>query len=230
MFPIGDQNRPGHITPVVNYLLIAANAAVFLYQIRLPTYASMESFIVHYGAVPSDIVLHQHLSTLFSSMFVHAGWGHILGNMLFLLIFGDNIEDALGHVGYLIFYLACGLVASLAFVALNPALHTPSVGASGAISGVLGAYLIFFGSNRIRVLLLYFIITVPAWLMIGLWAGQQFLATYGAFVHTAQTEMSGVAYAAHAGGFIAGMLSAVVVRATIGRPAQRPATRTGGFA
>ncbi|MBA3943145.1 MAG: rhomboid family intramembrane serine protease [Herpetosiphonaceae bacterium] len=230
MFPIGDQNRPGHLVPVVNYLLIAANVAVFLLELQLGSTEAMDAFITRYGAVPTEIIARQHLSTLFTSLFVHAGWAHIFGNMVFLLIFGDNVEDALGHAGYLIFYLVVGLLASLTFVALNAGLDTPSVGASGAISGVLGAYLIFFGNNRIRVLIFFFIMTVPAWVMIGLWAGQQFFATYGALAQTAQTEMSGVAYAAHAGGFLAGLLIAAVLRVMLGRPEQRPASRTGRYA
>ncbi len=230
MFPIGDQNRPGHLVPFVNYLLIAANLAVFVVELRQGSPRALQSFIVHYGAIPREIVARTDLYTLLSSMFVHAGWAHILGNLVFLGVFGDNIEDALGHLGYLVFYLATGLVASLAFVALNATSRIPSVGASGAISGVLGAYLIFFGSNRIRVLVVYFIVSVPAWVMIGLWAAQQFVATYGALSDTAQTAASGVAYAAHAGGFVAGLVLGAVLRGLLGRPEQRPTSRAGRYA
>ena len=229
MFPIGDQNRQGHIVPVVNYVLIAINFAVFLFQISLGSSEAIQAFITQFGVVPREILGGVDLFALLTAMFVHGGWGHILGNMLFLWIFGDNVEDALGHLGYLVFYLLTGLAASAAHILLNPASPLPSVGASGAISGVLGAYLIFYGGNPIRVLIWVFITVVPAWMMIGLWAVQQFMNTYGALARTAQTE-GGVAYAAHAGGFLAGMIVAVFLRSTMGRPEQRPATNRGGFA
>jgi membrane associated rhomboid family serine protease len=241
MFPIGDDNRGRHITPVVNYLLIAINIAVFLYQIQLPEGASargqicspslagtIQGFICEFGVVPGEVTQGQDLFTLLTSMFVHGGWGHIFGNMLFLWVFGDNVEDAFGHVGYLVFYLGTGLAASAAHILLNPGSPIPSVGASGAISGVLGAYLIFFGRNAIRVLIWLFVTVVPAWLMIGLWAVQQFFATFGSLAQTEQTT-GGVAYAAHAGGFLAGLLLAAAIRATMGRPEQRPASRMRGY-
>lgn len=240
MFPIGDDNRGRHITPVVNYLLIAINIAVFLYQIQLPEGAlagdqlcspslagTIQGFICEFGVVPNAVVHGQNVFTLLTSMFVHGGWGHIFGNMLFLWVFGDNVEDAFGHLGYLLFYLLTGLAASAAQILLSPSSPIPSVGASGAISGVLGAYLIFYGRNPIRVLIAFFVTVVPAWLMIGLWAVQQFVNTYGALAQTEQT--GGVAYAAHAGGFLVGLLLAVLVRTTMGPPQQRPASRIGGY-
>jgi membrane associated rhomboid family serine protease len=229
MFPIGDQNRQDHIVPVVNYILIGINFAVFLFQVSLGSEGAIQAFINHYGVVPREILGGVDLFSLLTSMFVHGGWAHILGNMLFLWIFGDNVEDAFGHLGYLVFYLLTGLAASAAHILLNPTSPVPSVGASGAISGVLGAYLIFYGGNPIRVLIWVFITVVPAWMMIGLWAVQQFVNTYGSLARTAQTD-GGVAYAAHAGGFLAGLIIAVVLRGTVGRPAQRPATNRGGFA
>lgn len=240
MFPIGDQNRHGHITPVVNYVLIAINIAVFLYQITLPdpqtarscaetVAATVQGFVCQYGVVPAEIVGGQDLFTLLTSMFVHGGWAHIIGNMAFLWVFGDNVEDAFGHLGYLVFYLVTGLAASAAHILLDPSSSIPSVGASGAISGVLGAYIVFFGSNPIRVLIAYFITTVPAWIMIGLWAIQQFIATYGSIAATEQTG-GGVAYAAHAGGFIAGLVLAIALRGTLGQPEQRPTSSGGRFA
>ncbi len=238
MFPIGDQNRQGHITPVVNYVLIAINIAVFLYQVSLPEAAlaasceqavGAQGFVCQYGVRPFEVMAGQDLFTLLTSMFLHGGWAHLIGNMAFLWVFGDNVEDAFGHLGYLVFYLVTGLAASAAHIFLNQGSPIPSVGASGAISGILGAYIVFFGSNAIRVLFGFFVTTVPAWLMIGLWAGQQFLATYGTIARTEQTD-GGVAYAAHAGGFIAGLLLALVLRGTVGRPEQRPASRQGRFA
>jgi membrane associated rhomboid family serine protease len=234
MFPIGDQNRRGHITPVVNYMLIAINIAVFWYQISLPDPPAVQScaeaaietvqgFVCHYGVIPAEIIRSEDLFTLLTSMFMHGGWAHIIGNMLFLWVFGDNIEDVFGHLGYLVFYLGTGLVASAAHIMLEPNSTIPSIGASGAISGVLGAYLVFFGGNAVHVLIGFFIVTVPAWLMIGLWAIEQFINTYGSFVMTEQT--TGVAYAAHAGGFLAGLVLAVLVRLTMGQPEQRPIPR-----
>ena len=226
MFPIGDENRRGHILPAVNYALIVLNVLVFLYELALGGDQATQSFIEHYGTIPSEIVHGQDLYTLLTSMFVHGGWAHIIGNMVFLVVFGDNVEDAFGHLGYLIFYLATGLAASLAFVLLNATSSVPSVGASGAISGVLGAYIVLFGGNPVRVLIGFFITVVPAWIMIGLWAIQQFIATYGAIAYTDQTS-GGVAYAAHAGGFLCGVVVALVLRGMLGRPEQRHATRNG---
>jgi membrane associated rhomboid family serine protease len=223
MFPIGDENRRGHVTPVVNYVLIAINVAVFFYQIQLGSQGAIQEFINRYGVIPTEITGRQDLFTLLTSMFLHGGWAHIIGNMLFLWVFGDNVEDAFGHGWYLVFYLLTGLAASAAHIMLNPGSQIPSVGASGAISGVLGAYLIFFGGNAIRVLIGWFLTVVPAWMMIGLWAVQQFVATYGSLAATEQTT-GGVAYAAHAGGFLAGLIVAVVLRGSAGRPEQRPAT------
>lgn len=240
MFPFGDQNRPGHIVPVVNYIFIALNVAVFLYQASLPDIGNAEScaqaiagstqgFVCTYGVIPQEIMRGQDLFTLLTSMFSHGGWAHLLGNMAFLWVFGDNVEDAFGHIGYLVFYLVTGLAASAAHIFLDPNSTIPSVGASGAISGVLGAYIVFFGSNPIHVLIGWFITTVPAWVMIGLWAAQQFIATYGSIAATEQTT-GGVAYAAHAGGFVAGVALAILLRGALGRPQQRPTSRRGTFA
>jgi membrane associated rhomboid family serine protease len=240
MFPISDRSsRHIHITPVVNYLLIALNVAVFLYQTQLPVGAQFQScaeavgetvqgFVCEYGVVPAEISRGQNLYALFTSMFLHGGWAHLFGNMLFLWIFGDNIEDAFGHIGYLIFYLVTGLLASAAHILLQPGSQIPAVGASGAISGVLGAYILFFHMNRITVLIGWFITSVPAWMMIGLWALTQFVNTYGSLAMTEET--GGVAYGAHAGGFLAGLIIALVIRMTMGQPEQRPATRAGRFA
>ncbi len=229
MFPIGDEHNGRVLTPFVNYTLIAINIAVFFYQISLGSEGAIQDFINRFGSIPQEILARQDLYTLLTSMFMHGGWAHIIGNMLFLWVFGDNIEDAFGHLGYLVFYLLTGLAASAAHILLNPGSPIPSVGASGAISGILGAYIIFFGGNAIRVLLGYFVTTVPAWMMIGLWAAQQFTATYGALAQTEQTT-GGVAYGAHAGGFLAGLIVAVVLRGTAGRPEQRPATNRGRYA
>jgi membrane associated rhomboid family serine protease len=209
MFPIGDDNREITITPVVSWVLIGLNVVVFIYELVLGD--ATQRFIIEWGAVPHRILAGRTLFTLISSMFIHGGFAHIIGNMLFLRVFGDNVEDRFGHVRFLIFYLVTGIVAGLAQVLLNPESNIPSVGASGAISGVLGAYIVMFRSNRVRVFFGYGIIDVPAWAMIGFWALQQFLATYMTIARTEQTGGGGVAYAAHAGGFIAGVVLAFIL-------------------
>ncbi|MEO5929005.1 MAG: rhomboid family intramembrane serine protease [Candidatus Kapaibacterium sp.] len=209
MFPIGDDNQDITTAPVVTWALIAANVLVFIYQLSLGDYVQV--FIDTWGAVPRQITAGQHLETLITSMFMHGGFAHILGNMLFLKVFGDNVEDRFGHLRFFIFYMVTGLIAGLAQVYLSPGSSIPGVGASGAISGILGAYIVMFRSNRVRVLIGYFVTQVPAWAMIGFWAAQQFLATYMSIARTGQTDTGGVAYAAHAGGFIAGAVIGLLV-------------------
>lgn len=220
MFPIGDDDSQLRTPGYVNYLLIALNVLVFGYEVSLGTASSaLQDFIMRWGVVPASIAAGDNVVSLLTSMFLHGGWAHLIGNMAFLWVFGNNIEDALGHVGYLIFYLLTGLVASAVHIYLSLGTSNaliPSVGASGAISGVLGAYIVLFGANRIRVLIGYFITLLPAWMMIGLWAGQQFLATYATIASTDQTTMGGgVAYGAHAGGFAAGVFAAFVLRGMV---------------
>lgn len=213
MLPIGDDNSQLTRTPIVTYVLLGLNVIAFIYELTLGS--GLEQFIGEWGTVPVEILRGEDLASLFTSMFLHAGWAHLIGNMFFLKIFGDNVEDRFGPVWFLIFYLVTGLVASLAHILLNPDSTIPSVGASGAISGILGAYIVFFFRNRVNVWVFYTVITVPAWVMIGLWAGEQFLATYGSIVRTEQTT-GGVAYAAHAGGFLAGVILAFIARGISG--------------
>jgi membrane associated rhomboid family serine protease len=211
LFPIGDEHNGRVLTPYVNYTLIALNVLIFLYQLMLPDTRSnpaLTEFIVRWGAIPIEITRGHDLFALLTSMFLHGGWLHIAGNMLFLWVFGDNVEDTMGHVRYLIFYLFCGLAAGLAQVLIDPASRIPLVGASGAISGVLGAYIVLFPHGRIRTLVvLGFFVTVvlvPAWVQIGLWIVLQLfsgLASLGV-----ATESGGVAFWAHIGGFVAGAL------------------------
>jgi membrane associated rhomboid family serine protease len=224
MLPIGDDDNPNPTFPFVNLVLIAINIVVFLYQLVNPDFTN------GFSAVPAEITTGRDLVgqfvialpdgskaiideargpspiwiTLFTSMFMHGGWTHLGGNMLFLFIFGDNVEKAFGHVRYVAFYLACGLVASLAQVYSGPDSILPSLGASGAIAGVLAGYLVLFPTNRVRVLLGYFVTTVPAVAMIGLWALIQFFYGFASTSVSAQT--GGVAYMAHIGGFVAGLL------------------------
>jgi len=208
MFPIGDDNSDITRRPVVTWLLILVNVVVFLYELSLG--AGLGQFIMRWGAVPTHILDGRDYATLFTAMFLHGGWMHLIGNMFFLKVFGDNVEDRFGHGLFLAFYLGTGLAAHAANILLSPTSSIPSVGASGAISGVLGAYIVMFHRNHVRVLLGYWVTTVPAWMMIGFWAVQQFLSTYLTVANTEQT--SGVAYAAHAGGFLAGVILAFVLR------------------
>lgn len=209
MLPVGDDNNQITRFPGVTYALIAVNVLAFVYELTLGP--GLQSFVREYGAVPAAITSGENYFSLLSSMFLHGGWAHIVGNMLFLKVFGDNVEDRFGHGWFLLFYLVTGLAASMAHILLDPGSQIPSVGASGAISGVLGAYIVLFPRNAVLIWMFFAVFTVPAWLMIGFWAAEQFLATYGSVAATEQTT-GGVAYAAHAGGFVAGVLLALLVR------------------
>src|SRR6185436_19095698 len=170
--PIGDDN-PTERTPYVNYALIAANVAAFLVFCLGPV---DDPGLIRWTMIPSRL----EWPTLFTSMFLHAGWLHLIGNMLFLWIFGDNVEDRLGHVGYTVFYLVSGLAASAAHILSNPASDLPTLGASGAISGVLGAYIVFYPRAHVKTFIwlgIFFadVVRTPAFLWIGLWIGQQIL-------------------------------------------------------
>ena len=230
MLPLADENLRGRGYALVTLAFIAINVIVFV-LIQLPS----EAFTYGWSTVPreittgTDIVGRERIGdafieltrgpspiqlTLLSSMFMHGGWLHLLGNMLFLWIFGDNVEHAMGSVIYLAFYLVAGLVGSLAHVFVDPSSIVPSLGASGAISGVLGAYIVLFPSNRVLVVFGYFATWVPALLVIGLWAVLQFVSGIGQIAVTSQT--GGVAYMAHIGGFVAGLIGGVIAR-SLGR-------------
>jgi membrane associated rhomboid family serine protease len=205
MFPIRDHN-PSERTPFVVYALIAINVAIFLAQ--LPYMASEQAlagFWADRALYPVAVTKYGDYTGIFTSMFLHAGWMHIAGNMLFLWIFGDNLEDQLGHVGFLLFYLAAGIAAALAHIAAAPASAVPTVGASGAIAGVMGGYLLLFPKARVDVLVIFVIFfrvfSLPAWVMLGLWFGLQL---FGGVSSTA--DQAGVAFWAHAGGFLAGIV------------------------
>jgi len=223
MIPLGDDNIRGGPPPLVNWALIALNVLVFFLELSQGSEARLQSFITAWGVVPReystghDIAPYIPLpfwSTLITSMFLHGGWAHILGNMLYLWIFGDNLEAAMGHARYLIFYLVCGIAAGLAQIASSPHSGVPSVGASGAISGVLAGYLVLFPRNRVRVLMRGGIVAVPAFVMLGLWILIQFISGLGSLARTEET--GGVAYMAHIGGFVAGLV--LVKLFTAGRP------------
>jgi membrane associated rhomboid family serine protease len=234
MIPIGDDNSDRHLTPYVNYILIIINILVFvLYQ----GLGNNIPFTFAYATVPAEILSGQDIITqpqiiqdeltgqnitmpglqvtpvpvyltLFTSMFMHGGFAHLAGNMLYLWVFGDNLENVMGHKKYLLFYLLCGVLASLAHVFgsayLNQHLLIPSLGASGAISGVLGGYVLLFPRRRVRMWLFFiFTIAVPAFIALGIWIAFQLINGLGML---GGEEAGGVAYSAHIGGFIAGLL------------------------
>lgn len=229
LIPLSDDNTGRQTTPYVVYTFIALNIIVFIIQ-----FVQGDRFTLGYAAVPYEIVNNTDLVnprgrvpqmpgpspiwlTLFTSMFMHGSFMHIAGNMLFLWVFGDNVEDNFGHIKFIVFYILCGLVASLSQIMLDPQSVVPTLGASGAIAGVLGAYLIMFPKNRVHSLLplgiIFTTVNVPAWVMIGIWFGLQFFSQFAAITsHTAQTGGGGVAYMAHIGGFIAGMILVFIFR------------------
>ena len=235
VLPLWDDNTDRQTTPIVNYAIIALNIFVF---VVLQGLGSNDQFTYSFSTVPAEILqghdivtearVVQYLGqriiipglgptpgsvyfTLFTSMFMHGGFMHLGGNMLFLWIFGDNIEDRLGHVKYLIFYLLCGVIASLAhvfttgvFATSENALLVPSLGASGAISGVLGAYILLHPKRRVTVILFRFLTDVPAYVAIGIWFAFQLISGLG--ILGGGSQEGGVAYAAHVGGFLAGLV------------------------
>jgi membrane associated rhomboid family serine protease len=215
MLPIGDENDHAGIA-FVTIALIGLNIIAFLNEINRPERA-VQAFIFAWGVVPAEYKLGGDLppyipypfwTTLLTSMFLHGGWGHLAGNMLFLWIFGDNIEHRLGHVRFILFYLACGFAASFAHILFNSGSVIPAVGASGAISGVLGGYLLLFPRNRVYVLTWGGVMAVPAIFMLGLWIVTQFINGVGSIAATQETAGAGVAYMAHVGGFVAGLILA----------------------
>lgn len=236
MIPLSDDPGPRRRLPVVNYTLIAANILVFIAEQRYGTcfqaaYSTVPYAITHGTALPIQGCPYGEPSpvylTLLTSMFLHANLLHIGGNMLYLWIFGDNVEDRLGHVWYLIFYLFCGLVASLAQIAVAPNSTLYSLGASGAIAGVLGAYLVFFPGSKVRTLIyLGFFITfarLSAFIVIGLWFVLQLVSGLSS-LNPQQVQVGGVAYFAHVGGFLAGLLIALILRPFM--KARSPYTKT----
>ena len=205
MFPIRDHNPSGR-TPYVVYALIAINVAVFLLQLPYSgNDRALAGFWGNFALYPAAVTQYGDYTGILTSMFLHAGWMHIGGNMLFLWIFGDNLEDQMGHVGFLIFYLACGILAALAHIYSAPGSTVPTVGASGAIAGVMGGYLLLFPRARVDVVVIivifFRVFTLPASVMLGIWFALQ---VFGGF--STPAEGGGVAFWAHAGGFIAGIV------------------------
>ncbi len=204
MLPLGDDNSDRKTFPFVTYALIAINVLVFV-LLELPQGQNLDAFLTRWGTIPAQIVAGDGLLTLITSMFLHGGWLHLGSNMLFLWIFGDNVEDAFGHWLYLLFYLVCGSAASFAHILVDTSSTIPGVGASGAIAGVLAAYIVLFGSRPVRVLMRGMLTNVPSYVMIGLWFVTQLVSGFGG-------QSDGVAYWAHIGGFIAGLLLTFLLR------------------
>ena len=214
-FPIGDDNRDRHRVPYVTIALVVINVLAFLLELSAEGRGQLEEFVRQWATIPVDYTRGAGLGgpvplTLLTSMFLHAGWAHILGNMLYLWIFGDNVESAFGHVKFLAFYLVAGVLASLAHVYTSPGSTVPSLGASGAIAGVLGAYLVMFPRKSVHVLIGFRRAEVPALIVIGMWAAFQFLIGAGSLL--SPREGGGVAYLAHVGGFVAGLVLTPLLR------------------
>jgi membrane associated rhomboid family serine protease len=209
MIPLRD-SQPSQATPFVTIGLIAANVLVFLYQMSLDRF-SLNHLIMQFGTVPG----HVHLTSLVTSMFLHGGWLHLIGNMWFLWIYGDNVEDILGPWKYLLFYLTCGVAAAGLHVALSAGSRVPTIGASGAIAGVMGAYLVKFPRARIKTLVFLFVfvtvVEIPAVVILLYWFVIQLFSGIGSIGYS-QVSQGGVAWFAHVGGFVAGMILILVMR------------------
>jgi membrane associated rhomboid family serine protease len=211
MFPIGDDDTSRRTIPLVTYALIALNVLFFFVE-----QSGGDAFIGMWAFVPGRFLADPFGDslTLFTSMFMHAGWVHLGGNMLYLWIFGDNVEDRFGHIKFAIFYLLCGLAATFAYLAFSSGSNVPTLGASGAIAGVLGAYILLFPHGKVRVLHGQQVIQLPALIVIGVWIVLQFFSGIGSIADTAQT--GGVAYMAHMGGFLAGFVLTFMFRGSRG--------------
>lgn len=210
MFPLGDDNSSRRTMPVVTVVLIALNVLVFFLELN-----GGDRFIREWAFIPARFTANPSgdAHTLISAMFMHGGWLHLGGNMLYLWIFGDNVEDRFGPIKFLLFYLVCGIAASFAQYAFTPNSNIPNVGASGAIAGVLGAYLLLFPHARVRVLVANQVVALPALVVLGMWIALQVFSGVGSIATTAQTEETGgVAYMAHVGGFAAGFLLCLLLR------------------
>jgi membrane associated rhomboid family serine protease len=215
MFPLSDDNPRRHLTPYFSWIIIAACVLVFLWQVSLGQQGGervifalgmIPARLFGYADLPPDLSLTPPWATVFTSMFMHGGWLHLGSNMLYLWIFGDNIEDSMGHFRFLVFYLLCGVAAALSQGLLNPASEIPMVGASGAISGVLGAYILLHPGATVRVLIflgLFVTVThIPALIVLGIWFALQLFSGLA----TPSAE-GGVAFWAHIGGFVAGLVT-----------------------
>jgi membrane associated rhomboid family serine protease len=210
MLPIGDDNSSRKTFPFVTYALIALNILIFLLEL-----SGGDAFILSWSFIPARFLSNPagEFMTIFTAMFMHAGWIHLLGNMLYLWIFGDNVEDRVGHIKFLLFYLACGIAATFAQFIFSASSNIPNLGASGAIAGVLGAYLLLFPRGKVLMLFFRIITPVPAWVALGFWIILQLISGAGSLATASQT--GGVAYMAHIGGFITGMILILPFRTRI---------------
>jgi len=211
MIPIRD-DAPRYTTPWINYFLIALNCLVFLYELQLGP-RNLNTLFLTFGMVPARLTAALRVGAfaaaflpVLTSMFMHAGWLHIIFNMWWLWIFGDNVEDSLGHFPYLIFYLLSGLGAAVVHILFNWGSRVPSVGASGAIAGVMGAYFVLFPSARVLTFIFVFFTWLPAWLILGYWFVLQFLTGAATSMAAGQGSSGGIAVWAHVGGFLAGVV------------------------
>jgi membrane associated rhomboid family serine protease len=214
MLPIRD-DQPRYGTPWVNYFLIGMNLLIYLFEASLDA-RSLDSLVRQFGVVPADLSAFLSGSPAhplvaialpyFTSLFLHGSWMHVIGNMWFLYIFGDNVEDYLGHFKYLVFYLLTGVLAMGTHVAMNLHSAAPAVGASGAIAGVLGAYFVLYPRARVLTWFFVFVIWVPAWIILGYWFVLNFLSGTATTLAVQSGNMGGVAFWAHVGGFISGAL------------------------
>ncbi len=226
MIPFSDPSEPNRIFPFVNIGLIAVNFLVFFYELSLGATgnSSLNAFFIHYSLIPCEYTQqctvvpgtpHPLALTLITSMFMHVGWLHILGNMIYLWVFGDNVENSMGHVRYLMFYLLCGLGANALEIATSVNSTSPGLGASGAIAGVLAAYLMLYPRSRVATLIpiaiIFIPVRLPAWVLIGFWFLLQVFDGLTTLSNSAQAT-GGVAYWAHTGGFITGALLIWVFR------------------
>src|SRR5262245_54455893 len=210
MFPLGDDNSQRRSLPVVTAALIALNVLVFLVELN-----GGQAFIQQWAFVPRRFAADpaEQVHTIFTGMFMHGGWLHLFGNMLYLWIFGDNVEDELGPFKFLLFYLLCGVAATMAQFYVSSRSSVPNVGASGAIAGVLAAYLVMFPGARVNVLVYNQVVAMPAMIVLGLWIVLQVFSSYGSIASTSQTaDQGGVAYMAHVGGFVAGLVLTFLFR------------------
>jgi membrane associated rhomboid family serine protease len=209
MIPLRDV-IPSRTAPLVTVTIIVLNAAAWLFELGLSRDA-LPVFLRIYGVVPADL----RLSTLLTSMFLHGGWAHVIGNMWYLWIFGDNVEDRLGHARFLVFYLLCGLVAAIGQVVMDPTSTVPTIGASGAIAGVMGAYFVLYPRSRVLTLIpliiFWEIVEIPAIFLLGFWFLLQ-LVSAGNITGSANAGGGGVAFAAHVAGFVAGLVGVFVFR------------------
>lgn len=211
IFPIGDEQVNGGHKPLIAYILIGINVLVFLMQVTVPV-GEGQAIVNTYGMIPARIMEGSDLFTLFTNMFLHGGWMHLIGNMLFLWVFGDNIEAILGKFKFLLFYLLGGVIASGAHLLSDPSSTIPAIGASGAISAVLGAYLVMFPASKVRVWVIYIFrsILIPAIYFLGIWGVQQLFNGIASVVPNAESQ--GVAWFAHIGGFIFGVIAGFFIR------------------